>query len=176
MRTVLKRGCTIEIVQEGMQEWWAFELERELVERYRGRRLCNSSDGGDGLSGYRHTRDAIEKMRLAQRGRKCSPEICAINAKAQTGRKHSEETKARMSASAVRSPEHRAAISRAQKGRIMSAETRAKVSASKTGVKIGKPSAEILAKYAEARRQWWKRAREMKLKTARYDLSKVKAT
>jgi len=171
MATALKRGCIVEIIQSGMQEWWAFELELDLVALHQGRKICNVSDGGDGASGYKHRPESLEKMRMAQRGRKFSPERCAINARAQTGRKHSDETKKRMSASAIRSPEHRAAISRAQKNRVVSAETRAKVSASKTGAKIPKPSAETIEKYAEARRQWWKRAREARLKTKRYDLS-----
>lgn len=171
MATALKRGCIIEIVQSGMQEWWAFELERDLVALYRGPRICNVSDGGDGASGYKHRPESLEKMRMAQKGRKFSPERCAINAIAQTGRKHSEKTKALMSIHAVRTPEHRAAISRAQKTRVRSAESIAKMAVTKTGAKIGSPSAETIEKYSEARRQWWIRARAAKLKTKRYDLS-----
>ena len=34
-----------------MQEWWAFELERELILRYKDHELCNRTDGGEGTSG-----------------------------------------------------------------------------------------------------------------------------
>lgn len=48
---VSKHGYTIEIVQTGMQEWWAFELERELILKYQDHGLCNRTDGGEGASG-----------------------------------------------------------------------------------------------------------------------------
>ena len=48
---VNKHGYTIEIVQNGMQEWWAFELEKELILKYQSHGLCNRTDGGEGASG-----------------------------------------------------------------------------------------------------------------------------
>lgn len=48
---VNKHGYTIEIVQHGMQEWWAFELERELILKYKDHGLCNRTEGGEGASG-----------------------------------------------------------------------------------------------------------------------------
>jgi hypothetical protein len=48
---VKKHGYTIEIIQHGMQEWWAFELERELILKYQDQGLCNRTDGGEGASG-----------------------------------------------------------------------------------------------------------------------------
>lgn len=48
---VNKHGYTIEIVQHGMQEWWAFELEKDLILKYKDHGLCNRTDGGEGASG-----------------------------------------------------------------------------------------------------------------------------
>ena len=49
---VNKHGYTVEIVQAGMQEWWAFELERELILKYKEHNLCNQTEGGEGASGF----------------------------------------------------------------------------------------------------------------------------
>jgi hypothetical protein len=38
---VSKHGYTVQIVQTGMQEWWAFEIERELISSYGRENLCN---------------------------------------------------------------------------------------------------------------------------------------
>jgi len=49
---VNKHDYTIEIVENGMQEWWAFELECELILKYKDQGLANLTDGGGGTSGY----------------------------------------------------------------------------------------------------------------------------
>ena len=55
-RTSEKYGWSVEIVESGLQGWYAFELEKDLIAFY-GRRdlgqgtLTNLSDGGDGASG-----------------------------------------------------------------------------------------------------------------------------
>lgn len=63
---VRKHGYTIEIVQHGMQEWWAFELERELILKYKDQGLCNRTEGGEGASGYKITEETRRKHK-AQR-------------------------------------------------------------------------------------------------------------
>lgn len=61
-----KHGYTVEIVKQGMQEWWAFEMERELVAFY-GRhdlglgKLVNLSDGGDGAASGAVRTDEFKK-------------------------------------------------------------------------------------------------------------------
>lgn len=58
-RTIKKYGHTVEIVLDDLQEWYAFELEKELIALY-GRlndgkgKLVNMTDGGEGLSGEDH--------------------------------------------------------------------------------------------------------------------------
>lgn len=61
---VKKHGFYVEIVQDGMQEWWAFELERELIALHgRGSKfLCNATDGGDGSSGAERSLETRKKL------------------------------------------------------------------------------------------------------------------
>jgi hypothetical protein len=69
---VAKHGYTIEIVQAGMQEWWAFELERELILKYQNHGLCNRTDGGEGASGCvvsPETKEKHRKLRLSKEWR-----------------------------------------------------------------------------------------------------------
>lgn len=48
-RIVCKHGIIIEFVEVGIQEWYAFELERDLISLYGRENLCNQTDGGDGM-------------------------------------------------------------------------------------------------------------------------------
>jgi hypothetical protein len=67
-RTVAKHGLVVKIVQSGLQEWVAFELERDLVALH-GRLdlglgpLVNFTDGGDGVAGLIPSEKAIEARR-----------------------------------------------------------------------------------------------------------------
>ena len=113
---VAKHGYTVEIVQDGMQEWWAFELERDLIAYYGRETLCNLTDGGDGASGIKRTFSAEHRAKIAakakgrkaspekrlkmsesRKGKKLSKEHCAKVSQALLGRKHSEETKQKIS-------------------------------------------------------------------------------
>lgn len=61
-KIVSKHGYTTEIVLDNIQEWYAFELEKELIALY-GRRdenkgsLVNLTDGGEGSSGILKTKE-----------------------------------------------------------------------------------------------------------------------
>lgn len=61
---VNKHGYTVDIVQDGMQEWWAFELECELIAYYgRGSgMLCNATDGGEGAKGAVRSVETRKKL------------------------------------------------------------------------------------------------------------------
>lgn len=72
-RIEAKYGRMVEIVQSGMQEWWALELERELIALY-GDGLCNLTDGGETSSGYRFTPEAKAKISAAHKGKVWTPE------------------------------------------------------------------------------------------------------
>ena len=70
---VKKHGFIVEIVMEGIQEWYAFELEKDLITSY-GRRnnndgvLVNMTEGGEGISGLTHSIEARKKMSDAKIG------------------------------------------------------------------------------------------------------------
>jgi hypothetical protein len=44
-----------------MQEWWAFELECELILKYKNHGLCNKTNGGEGASGVVVTEETKQK-------------------------------------------------------------------------------------------------------------------
>lgn len=66
---VNKHGFVAEIVLSGLQEWYAFELEKDMISYYGlksdGGTLVNMSDGGEGNSGYIYTDDV--KSRISYR-------------------------------------------------------------------------------------------------------------
>ena len=73
-RTANKYGWYVEIVENNLQDWYAFELERDLISFY-GRRdigdgiLTNMSDGGDGPS--RMNPEAAKRISEALSGINC---------------------------------------------------------------------------------------------------------
>lgn len=58
-----KHGLKVEILQDGLQEWYAFELEMDLIATYGRENLCNMTDGGEGTSGFTHCEKALSAMR-----------------------------------------------------------------------------------------------------------------
>lgn len=86
-KIVEKHGYTIEFIQTGIQEWYAFELEAELIAYY-GRRdideegtLCNLSDGGEGNSGMIRTEQFKKNLSNARKGKAPSPNTIAGRSK-----------------------------------------------------------------------------------------------
>jgi len=73
---VTKNGYTVEIVQSGMLEWWAFELEIELIAFYGRDNLCNLSDGGEGATGVKRSAENIARQIALHLGSKRSAESC----------------------------------------------------------------------------------------------------
>ena len=128
-----KRSCgcpppkkRIVILHENLEWEEACEIERELIAHY-GRKdlgtgiLRNLTDGGDGVPGYKYTKEVREKMSEAQRGKKLSEETKNKLSEAQRGKKHSEETKKKMS--------------EVKKGKKLSEETKKKMSKVRKGKK-----------------------------------------
>ena len=93
---VSKHGYVVEFLEKDLQEWYAFELEKSMIDFY-GRKdlgygcLVNLTDGGDGAAGHIWTDDMRvwrsnetksqwqcealrEKFQTAMRGKKLSPE------------------------------------------------------------------------------------------------------
>ncbi len=80
-RVVKRHGITVEIVIEGIQEWYAFELEKDLITSY-GRRsdnsgvLVNMTEGGEGVSGFRHSEETKTTISKKNKGTKKSADFC----------------------------------------------------------------------------------------------------
>lgn len=94
---VKKHGFTVEYVIDDVQEWYAFELERELIAYYGREALCNLTDGGDGVSGMRHTAQSKAAIGRASRGKR-PPEFGAASSARQKGVPKSEDSKRKISA------------------------------------------------------------------------------
>lgn len=129
---IAKLDCSTEAV--------AMDLERGFIKclRRSGARLVNFTDGGEGLSGHRHSDETKAKMRAAALGRERSEATRAKIRAALTGkpsvwvgRKHTEITKARISAA-------RKGLPSPVKDRPCAAATRARISATK----LAKPQVE----------------------------------
>ncbi len=136
-RRIAGDGERIPIVKIATEltEAQAFEAERALIaaigRESNGGPLVNLTDGGEGVSGYKRTEAAREKMRA----RKYSEATRAKMRAAQLGRKHSEETLAKMNGR-KHSECARAKISAALRLRPpISSETRAKIGAASRGRK-----------------------------------------
>lgn len=112
-KVTAKHGFEVEIVQDGMQEWWAHELEMELIAFYGRKSLVNLTDGGEGLTGVKHSEETRRKISEGQRGNKRGPETGKRIAAARAGYVTSEETKKKISEASKRkklSPEHLAKL------------------------------------------------------------------
>jgi len=129
----------IVILHENIDEQTAFRIEMELIAKYKRKDLypeegllCNKSDGGEGITGYRHTSETKQKMRESALGRVISNETKRKLSESHKGKKlseeqieeyrnrrHSEETKQKMRKSHLgvpKSPEHRKSISKSKTG------------------------------------------------------------
>lgn len=114
------------IVQRVPKSCWK-EAERYWIKffRERGCPLTNSTDGGDGLAGYRASAETRAKMRAAWTRR----------ARPLKRRPHTEETREKLRQATLKqfeNPEARAAVGEVHKGKQISAEHRAIVSAATT--------------------------------------------
>lgn len=121
-----KHGYIVEFVENGtgLQEWYALELEQNLISFY-GRKntsdgsLVNLCDGGDVTTDYKHTQEAKNKITKALIGRQVSSETRRKISLANSGRTHPDELKKQWSEK--------------HKGKIISDETRRKISLSHKG-------------------------------------------
>jgi len=110
-RVVTKHGLVVEIVLSGLQEWYAFELETDLIALY-GRKdlgegcLINMADGGEGASGVIATDEARAKMSAARMGIVFSEEHLRNMSRVRKGKPLPESTKAKMSAYRKGRPHH----------------------------------------------------------------------
>jgi len=142
-------------VATGLNEDEAFLLEKKLIAQF-GRKdlgtgiLRNLTDGGEGISGYRHAEETKAKIRASNKRSGRVP-----HNKGKTCGPLSTETKAKISAALkgrTISEEHRENMRTAKKGFKHSEEARAKISAATKGVKRSPLSDEHKAKLSAAGR------------------------
>lgn len=136
---LLRLGYEIDvrIIKSGLSEAEAFEAERLCISYWRlsGARLVNLTDGGEGSSGFKRSRETIERHRQLLKGRKLTEEHKRKIAAAHIGKVGKDRGKPKPS----KNPAQKSArLSAALKGRscwnkgktnIYSAEARAKMSA-----------------------------------------------
>ena len=89
---VKKHGFSVEFAQTGMQEWWAFELEKSLIALLGKEVLCNITDGGEGVAGFKLREESIAKMKAS----KAKPDVKDAMSRWQRGIAKSESTKAKI--------------------------------------------------------------------------------
>jgi hypothetical protein len=66
-----KHGYLIKILYSDLTEEEAFELEKQTIKNISelGIKLANKTEGGDGVSGYKHSDEAKAKMSEAKKGK-----------------------------------------------------------------------------------------------------------
>jgi hypothetical protein len=179
---LLKRGLTpiLCVVETGISDWVQAEKGWIAHLKHAGCRLVNSTDGGEGTPGRRHSMEAKTKTSLALKGHPVSTETRLKLSTLLKGRKLSAghlanvraaasrrigvprtpETKAKISASKMghagyfHSLEHRKKMSEWMKNRKVSAETRARLSSALMGHPGVKFTLELRAKMSASLRAY----------------------
>lgn len=114
------------IFADGLSENEAFAVEEWLIDWF-GRldlktgRLTNATNGGEGISGFQHSKETKIKVSEAQRRYHQDPEYKEKHRQINIGRVHTQETRAK--------------LSRVRKGLVRSAETQNKINAANLGQK-----------------------------------------
>jgi len=162
-----KHGHVVNILAAGLYEEDAFALEKELIAKFGRSALCNLTDGGEGVSGYKWSdegrraisenlrgriasKETREKLSQLLRGKRKTPEQIERHAAAIRGRKlspaHIEALRLSLIGHTV-SNETRKKLSEANRGQRRSEETKRKLSESHLG---NTPSVETRLKMVRA--------------------------
>jgi hypothetical protein len=138
-RVVNKTGSfSVRLVAENLDEELAFLVEGELIDKLKRINvpLCNSTLGGEGVSGYVFTEESKQKMSLRRKGVPKGPMPDATKQK--ISQVKTEEFRKKISNALKgrkRSPQECANISQGQKGKTLSVEHRKKLSIARSGEK-----------------------------------------
>jgi len=155
-RIVKKHGLLVEIIVSGLQEWYAFELELELITKHGRETLCNLTNGGDGASGCIRSVETRKKISKSKKGVPLSDKHKSKISSAGKGKSRipfSDAHKAKMSVSKKGVPHgpmsnlHKSSISAAKKGKSqgpLSNEHKAKMRSAKIGVFLSEEHKEAI--------------------------------
>ena len=131
-RTTNKHGLEVKILFSNLNEQMAFFLEKEMINKYgvQGKGagcLINITLGGGGISGYKHTDEAKQKISMAFKGKSLSKEHIEKLKIAAKGRTIPIEVIKRMAEKkrgTILSEETRRKIGNSHRGMIRSTEAR----------------------------------------------------
>lgn len=120
-RIVRRHGWKSFVFWENLPNECSLTIEKIFIHLHRknGASLANSTSGGAGPNGYKHSEESRKKMSAALKGKKRPLESVEATAKAHRGMKRSEETRRRIGA--------------ASRGRVHTEETKIKMSNSHKG-------------------------------------------
>jgi len=115
----------VHIIANNLDEELAFLCEKELISKLKqlGTKLVNYTDGGEGVSGLKHSKESKEKMSAKQKGRQTRERNPFY------GKKHDNKTKQKMSELKLGKPTWNAG-----KKNVYSEETKQKMSNAKLGL------------------------------------------
>lgn len=125
----------ISFICEDVSEEFAMLCEMEAISKY-GRKdlglgpLLNLTDGGEGVSGVKHSREVIDRRAASIRKALQTPEVRAKISASNKGKVRSEETKAKIAESlrgVKHTEERRKNISAANTGKKLSEEAKQKL-------------------------------------------------
>lgn len=136
--TVNKHGYKVNFIVKNVSEELSLLAEVERIDQLKrlNVKLCNQTDGGDGVSGYVATKETRLKLSIANAGKKPSAEAIRKMSMFHKGRPKSEETKQK--------------IRNANLGRKVSEEIRHKISIGKSKPVICFDTNEIFKNASEA--------------------------
>lgn len=152
----------IQLIQTLSSEKELNEAEIYWISYFRsvGCRLVNSTDGGEGVRGRKHTEESKAYLRSINIGKKMSPEACAKISKVHKGKVVSIEARKKMSIARKGkklSVEHSKKISESNRGRVFSDEHKRKISEQRKGIVFSK---ETRKRMSEANKAYRKRMKE----------------
>jgi len=141
-------GFSVRMVVDNVDEELAFFIEMERIDQLRrlGIRLCNLTNGGEGLHGLKHSEETKRKMSVSQRGENHN----------MFGKQHSEETRQRMSDAKRGKPktaEHARKVAQALIGTKRNDESKRKMSEAKLGKKLSDEHRQRLSEIRRGKEQ-----------------------